>query len=81
MSALVTAQTFSSSLVVPNMPVGRRVFIQTDVDLGVAWWDQNAQAYGPAETLEAPGGEARSSSHKALFTATGTAHLRITYVP
>lgn len=62
---------------VPNMPVGRTVFIQTDADLTIAWFDPNTGNFGATQAITTPGEEVSVPSHKARIGTAGTANIRI----
>lgn len=62
---------------IPNMPIGRTVFVQTDADLDIAWFDKNTGDFGPTEAIVAPGQEVRVPSYKARITTATTANISI----
>lgn len=62
---------------VANLPQGGVVFVQTDADLTVAWWDPNTKAFGATEAIAAPGDEVSCPSWKARFATATTANIRI----
>lgn len=69
---LVTASTD-----VPNMPVGRTVFIQTDAALTLAWFDPNTGDFGATQSISTPGEEVSVPSYKARIGTATTANIRI----
>lgn len=69
-------KSFSTSLVVDNLPTGRECIFQTDVDLTVAFWNPAASAYDAATTVTAPGGAILVPYNRALITAVGDANVR-----
>lgn len=78
MSVLVDEGLVTSEKVVPNFPAGKTVFIQTDADLEIAWWDPNTKTYGATQAIATPGDEFSVPSHKAKLTTATTANFRIT---
>lgn len=67
----------TSSTDVPNMPVGRTVFIQTDAALTLAWFDPNTGAFGATQSISTPGEEVSVPSYKARIGTATTANIRI----
>jgi hypothetical protein len=72
MSLLIDEGLVTASKDVPNMPMGRTVFIQTDAELSLAWFDPNTKAFG--EEVSVP-------SYKARITTATTANIRIVLQP
>lgn len=66
---------------VPNMPVGRTVFIQTDADLTIAWLDKNTGDYGATQAIATPGEQVSVPSYAARITTATTANIVITLSP
>ena len=77
MSLLIDEGLVTASKDVPNMPVGRTVFIQTDADLALAWFDPNTKAFGATQAITTPGEEVSVPSYKARITTATTANIRI----
>lgn len=63
--------------VVANLPQGGVIYVQTDADLTIAWWNPNTKAYGDPQTISTPGDEVSVPSWKAKFTTATTANIRI----
>lgn len=63
--------------VVANLPQGGVIYVQTDADLTVAWFDPNTGAYGATQAIVAPGDEVSCPSYKAKFGTATTANIRI----
>lgn len=61
--------------VVPNMPTGAIVVVQTDVNFDIQFWNPVAQAYDPVTTVTAPGGLLGIPHNQAKLT--GNASVRI----
>jgi len=77
MSLLIDEGLVTASKDVPNMPVGRRVFVQTDATVQIAWFDPLTRTFGTTYEISGPGEEVSVPSHKARFTTATTANIRI----
>lgn len=74
---LIDEGLVTASKDVPNMPTGRTVFIQTDADLDIAWFDPNTGTFGATQAIATPGEEVSVPSYKARITTATTANIRI----
>ena len=77
MSLLIDEGLVTASKDVPNMPVGRSVFIQTSAELALAWFDPNTKTFGATQVISTPGEEVSVPSYKARITTATTANIRI----
>jgi hypothetical protein len=77
MSLLIDEGLVTASKDIPNMPVGRSVFIQTSAELSLAWFDPNTGTFGATQTISTPGEEVSVPSYKARITTATTANIRI----
>lgn len=69
--------TITVSEELKNMPAGGIVYIQTDADIGVAFWNDADQSYGAAVTVSSPGESLKVFHSKALITAAAPAAVQI----
>ncbi len=69
--------TVTTAQVVKNLPAGGVVFIQTDLDIAIAWWNDAAEAFGTPQTITAPGEEVSVAHWKAEITAAAPATVQI----
>ena len=69
--------SFTTSTIVRNLPVCHEVVIQTDADIGVAFWNPVAGAYDDPTVITAPGGILAIPQQKAELTTAATASVRI----
>lgn len=69
--------TVTTEEIVSNLPAGGVVFIQTDVPIGIAWWNGAAEEFGDAQTINPPGDEVSVASYKAKITAAAPANVEI----
>ena len=81
MSLLIDEGLVTATKDVPNMPTGRTVFIQTDADLTIAWFDPNTKMFGATQAINTPGDEVSVPSHKARIATATTANIRIALQP
>ena len=58
---------------VNTLPQGGVIYLQTDQEITIEFWNPAAGAYGAAETIAVPGDEISCPSNKARLTNTGSA--------
>lgn len=75
---IIQRTTFTTELIVPNMPAGQEAIIQTSADLTIAFWNPAAEAYGAATSIENPGDVIACPNEKAKLTTATTASINIT---
>ncbi len=74
----ILQQTFTTELVVPNLPTGREVGIQTSADLTIAFWNPLAGAYDATIDIDAPGQITFCPNAKAKLVTADAASVNIT---
>jgi hypothetical protein len=69
--------TFTTELIVTNLPEGSDVTLQTNANLTIAFWNPAAGAFGATATVDSPGKVVTCLHSKAKLALTGTASINI----
>ena len=73
-------ETVTTETEVENLPTGQEVIVQTTADVGIAFWNPVAGAFGSATTIVEPGAILICPDAKAKITTTTTADVNIVIV-